>query len=67
MTPLNKDVTRKSTVLYHGKEVVVTMRADQQIEFRLLGCGGAVKAPIMDLYRYVERTDTDVHIPQRKR
>ncbi len=67
MTPLTKEVTRKSSVMKNGKPIVVTLRPDNQIEFRLLGCGGAVKAEIADLMRYAERTDTNVYIPQRKK
>jgi len=67
MTPLAKNVVRRSTIKWQGHEIVITLRADQQIEMHLLGCRKSVKAPILELYRYLERTDTDIKIPQRSK
>lgn len=65
MTPLTNRVTRRSSCLINGREVVVVLRPDQCVELRLLGKREKFKVTITDLWRFAQRMDAPC-IPARK-
>jgi hypothetical protein len=67
MTDLEKPVTRRTTLVLQGHRVVVTLRPDNQIEFRQERKSEKFVVPIDELYRYAQRATCGVHIPTRKR
>ena len=51
-TILDKDITRESTVKIEGREIQVTLTADQQITFKLKGMkSGILTIGIEELYK----------------
>ena len=55
-TKLSKGITRESTILVDGKEVMVTLRADQHIELKLKGKRGEGSTiSIFDLYNQLNK------------
>ena len=51
-TILDKDITRESTVKVDGREIQVTLTADQQITFKLKGMkSGILSIGIEELYK----------------
>ena len=67
MTDLDKPVTRRSRALEKNRRIVVTLRPDDQIEFRLEGTQQHWKAQITTLFRTAQRIDCDLHIAPRKK
>lgn len=57
MTPLTNRVVRRSTCLIQGREIVITLRPDQQVEMRLLGKTEKFVVPIQDLWRFAQRME----------
>lgn len=60
-------VTRRLKFKWRGKQVIVTLRADEEIEFRLQRERLKVHVPLSDVFRYAQRSLVDVEIPGRKR
>lgn len=59
-TKLEKDITRESSIKIDGKEVMVTLTADQGITFKLKGMrSGAVSIPIEKLYNQLSGRATN--------
>lgn len=60
-TILDKDITRESTVKIAGREVQVTLTADQQIAFKLKGMkSGMLTIGIEALYQQLSGVDVEV-------
>jgi hypothetical protein len=56
-TKLEKNITRESTVQIDGRDVMVTLTADQEISFKLKGMrSGELKINIEDLYHQLAGT-----------
>ena len=69
MTDLSTSpVTRRTTITFKGRRILVTLRADDQIEFRLERLSESVKVPIGELMtRFYSAAGSDLVIPQRRR
>jgi len=69
MTDLaNSPVTRRTTLTFKGRRVLVTLRADDVIVLRLERLTETIKVPIADLLRReYGAAGADVSIPQRRR
>jgi hypothetical protein len=67
MTDLEKPVVRRTKCVVQGHRVIVTLRPDNQIEFRLERKQEKFVAPIEVLFRSAQRVDSGLHIPARKR
>lgn len=60
-TILDKDITRESTVTVDGREVQVTLTAEQTISFKLKGMkSGILSIGIDELYNQLAGTETKV-------
>lgn len=67
MTDLDKPVTRRSRAVSRGRRIVVTLRPDDMIEFRLAGTQETCKASIASLMRNAQRMDSGIYIAPRKK
>lgn len=60
-TILDKDIIRESTVKIDGREIQVTLTADQQIAFKLKGMkSGILTIGIGELYNQLSGSDEEV-------
>lgn len=67
-TPLNKDVTRESTIKVDDREINITITSNQEIKMKLKGMkSGEVSIPIQDLYyQLIGKTDVIVNDKPKK-
>jgi hypothetical protein len=66
MTDMSKSpVTRRSTVKWKGRRIYITLRADDQIEFRLERVRDKFTLPVQDAYRLAEQAAIRTVIPGR--
>ena len=70
-TILDKDITRESTVKIAGREIQVTLTADQQITLKLKGMkSGILSIGIEDLYNQlsgVDNTPNEVEVEVKQK
>jgi hypothetical protein len=60
-TILDKDITRESTVQIEGREIQVTLTADQQISFKLKGMkSGILNIGIEQLYNQLAGSEESI-------
>ena len=66
-TPLDKNIARESTVKYDGREIQITLTADQKISLKLKGMkSGVLEISISDLYEQLVSGGTVVEEPKIK-
>ena len=66
-TPLDKNIARESTVKYDGREIQITLTADQKISLKLKGMkSGVLEISISDLYEQLVSGGTVVEEPKVK-
>lgn len=67
MTPLDKDISRETTIDVGGRLLQVTLTANQTIEFKLKGLkSGIVSASIKEVYDHLMDDDSTITLPGDK-
>ncbi len=66
MTRLENEVTRVTDTVVKGRKVVVTLRPDQQIVFRLLGTQQKYKLDVATGFRWAEQASIEPIKPRTR-